>query len=262
MSEWRELSGPLDAFTLGSGHRIVFAHGFTQTSTSWKPIAEHFAANGFEAVIVDLPGHGGSGEVRADLRRGADMLNAMVGRATYVGYSLGGRFCLHAAVMFPGNVRRLALLGTSPGIDDDDERARRRAADDRLAAHMREVGLEAFLDEWVAQPLFGGLQLSAADRADRLRNTVDGLESSLFMAGNGAQGSLWRRLRELSMPVLALAGALDDKFMSIAEQTANAVIRGTFVAIPDAAHAVHLQQPAAVIAALEAWLADSSTLGP
>ena len=40
-----------------------------------------------------------------------------------------------------------------------------------------------------------------------LRNTADGLASSLHMAGTGAQGSLWARLRELNMPVLAIAGA-------------------------------------------------------
>jgi len=60
MSDWRPLEGSLAGWSCGDGPRLVFAHGFTQTSNSWKPIAEHFVANGYESVVVDLPGHGAS----------------------------------------------------------------------------------------------------------------------------------------------------------------------------------------------------------
>ena len=261
MTDWRELSGPLAAFTLGTGPRIVFVHGFTQTARSWQPIAEHFATAGYEAVLVDLPGHGGSSQVRADLRRGADMLTTMVGAGTYVGYSLGGRFCLHAAVMYPHLVQRLGLIGANPGIADADDRALRRAADDQLAAHMRDIGLEAFVREWTAQPLFGDYHCTDAELLDRLRNTVDGLESSLYLAGTGAQEPLWRRLHELAMPVLAIAGALDQKFADIAEQIVATVTRGTLALTPDAAHAAHLQQPQSVVAAILQWLTATAAVG-
>lgn len=66
--------------------------------------------------------------------------------------------------------------------------------------------------------------------------------------------SLWSRLRELSMPVLAMAGADDQKFAAIAQQLAESVPDGRSVSIPDAAHAAHVQQPAAVIDAVERWL--------
>jgi 2-succinyl-6-hydroxy-2,4-cyclohexadiene-1-carboxylate synthase len=251
---WRDLSGPLGAAAVGEGPRIVFVHGFTQTGNSMRPLAEHFAALGHESIVVDLPGHGGSGGVRADLRRTADLLTDVAGPATYVGYSLGGRACLHAALMYPHLVRALVLIGANPGIDDDDLRAERRADDDRLAAEIGEIGVAAFVDRWVAQPLFAGLELTSNDRDDRLRNTAEGLASSLFLAGTGAQGSLWRRLRELAMPVLFLAGALDGKFVDIGVQVAERVLRGTFVEIPECGHAAHLQRPAEVMEAIERWL--------
>ena len=120
----------------------------------------------------------------------------------------------------------------------------------------RSVGrsLEAFLDEWTALPLFGGLELTDAQQSDRLRNNVDGLGSSLRLAGTGAQGSLWPRLRELNMDVLALAGADDEKFSAIARQIADAIPAGRFQLIPGAAHAAHLQQPEAVAAAIAAFI--------
>ena len=61
--------------------------GFAQTGNSWKPIAEHFAEQGFLATVVDRPGHGGSAHVRADLRRTADMLATVDGTGAFVGYS-------------------------------------------------------------------------------------------------------------------------------------------------------------------------------
>ena len=108
------------------------------------------------------------------------------------------------------------------------------------------MAIEAFLAEWAALPLFGGRPMGPLEMQDRLRNTVEGLSSSLRLAGTGAQGSLWPRLRELNMPVLALAGANDAKFAAVAEQIANAVPAGRFALIPDAAHAAHLQQPQTV----------------
>ncbi len=248
MTTWQPLTGPLAAERLGDHHAptIVFVHGFTQTANSWKPIAERFVARGLQAVIVDLPGHGGSAAVRADLRRTADMVAQLGGTGTYVGYSLGGRVCLHLALMYPHVVKSLVLIGAHPGIADADERMARREADDALAEHLLEVGVEPFLTEWMANPLFGGFDTGAADRADRLRNTSEGLAASLRMAGTGEQGSLWPRLRELNMPVLALAGEHDAKFAAIAEQIATAVPSGRWQLVPGAHHAAHLQHPDAV----------------
>jgi 2-succinyl-6-hydroxy-2,4-cyclohexadiene-1-carboxylate synthase len=258
MPDWRPLAGPLAARTRGAGRRLVFVHGFTQTGHSWERVAEHFAAVGgahrHQVALVDLPGHGGSSAIRADLRRTADLLASTTGEATYVGYSLGGRVCLHLALMYPHVVERLVLLGATPGIVDDDERAQRRQADDLLAQRILEIGVDAFLHEWSALPLFHGLELDADEIADRRRNTAAGLADSLRLCGTGTQLSLWERLVELNMPVLAMAGALDTKFVPIAERIAASVPGGSFGVIHDAGHAAHLQQPMQVITRLEAFL--------
>ncbi len=247
MSDWRPLSGPLGAESLGEGPRVVFAHGFTQTRASWRPIATAVAAHGFEAVIVDLPGHGTSASVRADLRRGGQLLVGTGDEATYVGYSMGGRFCLHAALMYPHLVQQLVLIGAHPGLDDDDDRVARRAADDTTANRLSEIGVPAFLDEWVRQPLFDGLELDPDDRAARLTNTVEGLRSSLWLAGTGAQDSLWGRLAGLAMPVALVCGANDAKFVAISRQMDELLPDSTLHLVPGAGHAAHLQQPAAVV---------------
>ena len=119
---WMPLSGHLAADEAGSDDapRFVFLHGFAQTRESWKPIAERLVDHGATCVVIDLPGHGGSGSVRADLRRTADMAVEIGHRATWVGYSLGGRAALHVALMYPHLVRSLVLIGANPGIDDEE----------------------------------------------------------------------------------------------------------------------------------------------
>ncbi|CAN5417834.1 2-succinyl-6-hydroxy-2,4-cyclohexadiene-1-carboxylate synthase [soil metagenome] len=251
-TQWSPISGPLAAQQLGNplAPNVVFLHGFTQTGNSWKPIAEQIANAGYHVVVIDLPGHGGSAGVRADLRRTADMVATLGGVATYVGYSLGGRVALHLALMYPHLTRFTVVIGAHAGIADDDERARRREADDAVEARLNELGVEAFVREWVTQPLFGDLVTTEAEIADRCRNTVAGLASSLRLAGTGAQTALWPRLHEVQAPVLAMAGARDEKFAALAEQIATAVGHGRALVVPNADHAAHLQQPEFVVQTL------------
>jgi 2-succinyl-6-hydroxy-2,4-cyclohexadiene-1-carboxylate synthase len=242
-----------------SAERIVLVHGFTQTATSWRPMMARLAAGlgpAADIVAVDAPGHGARADVRADLPTGAAMIAEEGGRATYIGYSMGGRLCLHLALASPSRVERLVLIGTTPGIEDADERNARRASDDRMADDIERVGIPAFLDRWLSQPLFSRLASAEADIESRLTNTPDGLASSLRLAGTGTQPPLWSRLAQLAMPVLVMAGEHDTKFMAIGRRMADIIPDATLAVIGGAGHAVHLERPAQTCAAIVAWLRE------
>jgi 2-succinyl-6-hydroxy-2,4-cyclohexadiene-1-carboxylate synthase len=235
--------------------RVVLVHGFTQTSASWGPVAERLARR-FEVVPVDLPGHGGSGAVRVGFAEAAGLVGATGGPAAYVGYSLGGRLCLRLALDRPDLVRALVLIGGSPGIADPAGRAERRAADERLARRIERHGVAAFVDAWLAGPLFATLPAEATGRQQRLANTAEGLASALRRLGTGAQEPLWDRLGELRPPTLLVAGERDPKFAGIARQMAAAIGPSAQVAlVPGAGHAAHLERPAATAARIEEFLA-------
>jgi 2-succinyl-6-hydroxy-2,4-cyclohexadiene-1-carboxylate synthase len=239
------------------GDRFVLAHGFTQTARSWSRFGRLLQAHrhGAEIRAVDLPGHGDAPPpADSDLWASGDRLVAAGGPGCYVGYSMGGRVSLHAALRHPDSVLALVLVGATAGIDDDAERADRRKADERLADHIESVGVEAFIDEWLRNPLFAGLTAETSQRDDRLRNTPAGLASSLRSTGTGTQEPLWDRLHEISAPVLVLAGEHDAKFREIGERMTNSLPDATFRAIPDAGHSVHLEQPEATARAIAEWL--------
>jgi 2-succinyl-6-hydroxy-2,4-cyclohexadiene-1-carboxylate synthase len=232
----------------------VLVHGFTQTGQSWARVAEALATD-HEVVSVDAPGHGGSGTTAADLPTGALLLGATGGPGTYVGYSMGGRYCLHLALAEPATVRGLVLVGATGGIADDEERAARRRADEALADRLERVGLPRFLDDWLAQPLFAGLPPDAQDRDDRLRNSVAGLAASLRLAGTGTQEPLWDRLGALTVPVLVVAGEHDAKFRGLGDRLAAAIgANARSAVVPGAGHAAHLEQPAVFVDLLRGWL--------
>jgi len=255
-------SAPTDAISLaaqrrGSGRRIVLLHGFTQTSNCWGPLAEDLATD-HELVLVDAPGHGGSGEVLADLETSALLSGAIGGPATYLGYSMGGRTALHLALARPDLVERLILIGATGGLDDEHERAGRRDADELLADRVEAIGVDEFVDEWLRQPLFSALAEEVAHRSERCTNTAEGLARSLRTCGTGTQRPLWSELNQLEMPVLVLAGASDAKFSELgARLCASIGTNATFAAVPESSHSAHLENPTGTAVLIRGWLGRS-----
>lgn len=240
----------------GSGPRIVLLHGFGQTCRCWGPLAPALA-RAHEVVRVDAPGHGGSGDVAADLPTTGRLVAEVGGPAVYLGYSMGARMALHVAREVPGVVRSLVLVGGTPGIEDEAARAERRAADLAQAQRIRAEGVDAFVERWLAMPMFAGLPPGARFEDERRRNTAEGLATSLELAGTGSQAPLWDALPDIEAPVLVVAGEDDHRYAAIAERTAGAIGPNARAAlVPGAGHSAHLEQPERAVDLVLGWLAE------
>jgi 2-succinyl-6-hydroxy-2,4-cyclohexadiene-1-carboxylate synthase len=229
--------------TSGDGPPLVLAHGFTQTGRLWGPFGQALLGH-HQLIRVDLPGHGGSSDVQADLPVGGALLAAVADGDPFdlLGYSLGARFALHAALERPDRVHRLVLIGATAGIEDPAARERRRERDEAMADELERSGdLVGFLERWLANPLFAGVR--APEVGERRRNTPAGLASSLRLAGTGTQQPLWDVLPRLEMPVLVLAGAADLRFATLGQRLVRALPDGVLSLVPGAGHAAHLEQP-------------------
>jgi 2-succinyl-6-hydroxy-2,4-cyclohexadiene-1-carboxylate synthase len=231
-------------------------HGFTQTAACWGPFADELAAT-HSLVAIDLPGHGGSGEVRADLSQTTELVALSIDRSIVIGYSLGGRVALHLALRHPELVERLVIIGATGGLDSEEERKQRRAADELLADHLEDIGVDAFLDEWLSQPMFSSLSAEQSFRELRATNSAAGLASSLRLSGTGTQESLWDRLGELTMPVLVIAGANDEKFTHLGHRLVESIgANASIQLIDNAGHTAQLENPAGTAAAITKWLSE------
>jgi 2-succinyl-6-hydroxy-2,4-cyclohexadiene-1-carboxylate synthase len=224
------------------GADFVFVHGFTQSPASWAPVRD----------LLESPTHAPAVPGAADFRETA--LGLDVGRGSYVGYSMGGRLCLQLALDRPDVVERLVLVSASPGISSEVQREARREADERLARDIERGGVDAFLEHWLAQPLFRSLPRERANVEERrAANTVATLTHQLRVLGQGAQPSNWDRLGELRMPVLMIAGELDSKYVELAHRMAGAVPQASVEVLAGAGHACHLEQPETVAHLLTSW---------
>lgn len=229
--------------SFGKGERLVFVHGFTQTRESWRDLTKSFSHEN-EIVLVDAPNHGDSSDTSLNLENGAKAIIEVGGQATYIGYSLGARFCLTAALANPNQVSRLVLISGTAGIEESAERNERIANDELLATRITQIGVSEFIDEWLAMPLFAGLNPQTNQREIRLRNTATALASSLKLCGAGKQQPSWSRLNEFKMPVLIVAGHKDSKFAALAKRMADLIGSHAQVQIiAECGHTPHLEQP-------------------
>src|SRR5690242_19576803 len=113
-----------------------------------------------DAHAIDLP-------EPSDFAATARAIGEENGPGVYAGYSMGARLCLRLALDRPGLVRALGLVSGTPGIEDAAEREARLASDERWAELAERVGVDAFLDQWLAQPMFATVPAGAPGLADR-----------------------------------------------------------------------------------------------
>jgi len=257
----------LAAHVAGDGPALVLLHGFTGSAAAWGPLRDAFATDR-RVIAVDLPGHGGSPAPDGGLWDVADAVadavaRCGVGRADWLGYSLGGRIAMHVALRHPDRVDRLVLESASPGLDDAAARTARAADDDALADAIERDGLPAFVDRWLAQPLFASqarlpAPVRAAERARRLAASPAGLAAALRAMSVGRQEPLLSCLARLRRPTLLVAGADDATYRAHAERMAAVLPDARIAVVPAAGHTTHLENPAAFRAAVDAFLTPAS----
>jgi 2-succinyl-6-hydroxy-2,4-cyclohexadiene-1-carboxylate synthase len=246
-----------NVITAGSGAPLMLLHGFTAAANSWSDVQPALGSR-FRLIMPDFLGHGRSDAPRDPARyrmeRCVDdlisILDAMgLTRVHLLGYSMGGRVALAAALEHPRRFASVVLESASPGLATKTERRQRVLSDNELAEFIEGEGVEQFVARWERVPLFSSQQrLPPAVRArlakQRLANNPIGLANSLRGLGTGVQPPLWDRLAGLRVRCLIMAGALDLKFVEIAQTMAAAIAGSRLALVADAGHTIHLEQPA------------------
>lgn len=243
----------LHTVTSGDGSReFCFVHGFTQTGKSWTTAAQ--AIGDSINTFVDAPNHGESQGISLTLQETGDELADIAFGKILVGYSMGARMALHAAIQHPYAMTGLILVSGTPGIEDDAEREARVQADEELASRIEMIGTSAFIQEWIRQPLFAKSKFSDEEIQDRCKNTSTSLATSLRTCGTGQQESLWSQLQEIKIPVLLICGTRDEKFVEIAKRMNQMISGSTMRIIDKAGHNAHLDQPEDFAQVVNWWL--------
>lgn len=194
----------------------------------------------------DAPGHGANVNGALTLPQCADDIAAVMQPGILVGYSMGARMALHVALQHPKLISQLVLISGTPGLRTEAERIARLKSDNELADRIEKIGTKAFLDEWLALPIFAGLTDNTNQRSDRLSNSAQGMADSLRFAGTGTQESQWPNLHKLLMPVHLVVGETDTKFTAIANDMQALLSSSQLTVVPNVGHTVHLEDSTTV----------------
>lgn len=249
---------------------VVFLHGFTWDGASWEPVAQALCDSYF-CVAPDLPGHGATSWPEPTTQGSFDRVVESLAAALrlldlasprLVGYSMGGRLALCLALMAALPIERLVLVGASAGLASDAERRQRAVADAELADYLVDQGMTAFLDRWMALPLFStfrALDPALLMRLNSGRATQDprGLAASLHVMGTGSQPCVMEALGDLDMPTLLVVGDQDAKFGAIATEMLARLPQGRLEALPACGHSVPFERPAELAARLSAFFTEA-----
>ncbi len=216
--------------------RVVLVPGFTQTAASWQGVRE-ILDQSCSVLALDVP-------ERETFEATATSIGVQGKRAVYAGYSMGGRLTLRLALDRPDLVQALVLVSATAGIADEAKRAERVASDETLAENVERDGVDAFLQRWLAQPLFASVPPDAPGLRERRGLSQRYLAHCLRVLGAGVMEPMWNRLGELEMPVALVTGKADAKYEKLALSLLER-LRGDVVHVRlDGGHALPLEQPA------------------
>jgi pimeloyl-ACP methyl ester carboxylesterase len=251
------------------GVPLLLLHGGAVDSRSWHPQLGAFPER--RVLAPDARGHGGSSDAEAPYRLVDDVLALLdalgIERVVAAGVSMGGGTAVDLALEAPERIAGLVVSGTGTSKPEfTDPWALAAFADWRAA----EQGSDA--EAWIAV-----LQRFTAG-PHRTREQVDPLVWELVdsMARDTLAGHLrldpdgrplppipptpvtdtWERLDGITVPVLAISGALDgDDHRAMGERLARSVGGpARHVEIAGAAHYPNLEAPDAFTAQLRRLL--------
>lgn len=260
---------------------ILALHGFTGGGADFSAFIS-YCDQDLNWTCPDLPGHGRnpmldcSSEAMIDFieAQRMHMIASSAGagddassssseciRRVLLAYSMGARAALQHACAFPDRWDALILISSNPGIEKAEERIERRKEDENLVAELKKSGLQNFMKRWQEQPLIRSQKNILPAYFDVMQETrrehqIEGLTASLTQFGQGSAPNLWDHLPKLNLPVLVIAGSMDNKYQRIGARIDERLPQSKFVEIEGASHMPHLEKPQITAEVIHSFLSE------
>ncbi len=248
---------------------VVFSHGLFWSGAMFEPQLEALSKT-HRCIAFDHRAQGQSEmgtrpvEMEALYEDAAALIEQLgVGPCHFAGLSMGGFLGMRLAARKPHLIRSLSLLNTAGDAEPRENVSRYRL----LGTLARFMGIRPF-GSIAMSKMFGATFLRAPSRAGErtaLRERLVSNEkaravASLFAVVN--RKPVEDELAKIAAPTLVIAGEEDISVTPArAQRTAAAIPHARFQLIPRAGHTSTLEEPAAVTAALQAFLEEVEAQG-
>jgi pimeloyl-ACP methyl ester carboxylesterase len=240
----------------GEGPALFLTHGYSSSSHMWAGQRELFGKH-FKVIIWDMRGHGRSDypsdpnaySQAATVTDMAAILDAVGTKDAIVGgLSLGGYMSLAFRLAHPGRVRALLIVDTGPGFRNDEAREGWNTYALQTADRYEKEGL-------------GRLGESGAEARTAPHRDASGLAHAARGMLTQKNARVINSLPEIDVPTLIVVGANDKPFLAASDYMAAKIPGAKKIVIPDAGHAVNIDQPEAFNNAVLAFLRDVGFCG-
>ena len=230
---------------------VVLLHGAGMDHTVWQFQTRAFAYHGFNALALDLPGHGRSDDPAPTTIGGyADSVAAVldeagVGAAHIVGHSMGAFIGLELAARFSDKVLSLTLIGVSDRMHVHPDLLAAAEVNDHLAFDLVASWSHTRTAHTGGHPTPGLWMMGSTLRL--LERSRPGVLHTDLAACNTYDTAL-DRAAEVNAPTLVLMGMNDIMTRPKGAATlADAIPNATTVVVPAAGHMVMVERPDPVI---------------
>jgi 3-oxoadipate enol-lactonase len=230
----------------GQGTPVLLLHGLGSSLFDWQPQIQHLA-NSCQVYALDLRGHGQSELLRAPISMAelaadvAEFIQAKgIGPCIVVGISMGGMLTFQLLAEQPQLVRAAVLINTAPSFPLTSWRVRGQVL--LRLAMVRLLGLERF-GRILAERLFPKPEQQVLRELLAERIAGNDRRSYLYAMRAIAGWSALEAVREVSTPLLVVAGDRDYTPLAYKQSYVEQLKNAQLVVIADSGHATPLDQP-------------------
>ncbi len=238
--------------TTGNGAPVILLHPFPVHHEFWIAAGQTLS-NRYRLIVPDLRGHGDSevGVGPATMAKHALDLAKLcdqegVGRAAFIGVSIGGYILFEFWRRFRERVETLVLCNTRASAETEQSRASRLQS----AADVMERGMDPFIESMVPK-LLGRTTLETrpdlVDTARQMMGRMSPEDVNQVQRGMADRPDSIPTLNTINVPTLVLAGEEDAAIPAAEAEIMREKIAGaTLRVIPKAGHYAAFEQPQAV----------------
>ena len=237
---------------------VVFIHGAANDHSVWSLQSRYYAYHGWNALAVDLPGHGKSaGSPCPSISAAADWVMrfldaAGAATAALVGHSMGSLIALEAAARHPARVTRLALIGSAVPMLVSEPLLNASKANDHVAYEMINVFAHSNTAQLGGNRVPGMWMMGSAMRL--MERSGDGVLHADFSGCNNYAAGL-EAAQNLKCPVLMILGKRDLMTpMKVATDVISKLADVKVVALDGAGHSLMAEKPDEVLDSLISFL--------
>lgn len=234
---------------LGEGQPVVLLHPFPVHHEFWHPASRALVTR-YRLILPDLRGHGESeaGEGPATMaKHAADIARILaeedIGRAVFVGVSIGGYALFEFWRKYRGRVAALALCNTKAGADSAAAKAGRiQSAEDVL-----QKGTEPFFESMVPKVLAETTRRTRPDLVEgalQMMRKTSPQDVAMVQRGMAERPDSVDLLKTINVPTLIVTGDEDVATgLPEAELMKQNIAGGRLKVISQAGHYSPWEQP-------------------